>query len=115
MHPVFHMSLFKPWQKSGRLQPPPPRLFPGGQLVWTVDPIPDHRSGVRNNLKEFLIRWDGYGKANDSWEPEVNVHDLKLVQDDWEHVALREQHTQQRAEQNQQVYVLSPCAFDAQL
>lgn len=25
--------------------------------------------------------WEGYGKANDPWEPEVNTFDPKVVQD----------------------------------
>ena len=99
MHPVFHVSLLKPWKESGRLQPPPPRLLLG-QLLWTVDRILDHRTGEWEDLKEFLIRWEGYDKGNDSWEPEANIHDPKLVQDYWDYVAAREQHTQQQAEQS---------------
>ena len=101
MHPVLHISLLKPWQESGRSQPPPLRLLLDGQLVWTVDHILDHRNGVHENLKEFLIRWEGYDKTNDSWEPEAHIHDPKLVQDYWDCAALRAQHMQQQAEQNQ--------------
>ena len=83
MHPVFHMSLLKPWKESGRLQPRPPRLLLDGQLVWTVDRILDDRTGEREDWKKFLIRWEGYDKANDLWEPEANIHDSQLVQDYW--------------------------------
>ena len=99
MHPVFHVSLLKPWVEGDRQQPPPPRLLMDGQLVWTVDRILDHRSGKRKNLKEFLVRWEGYDKANDSWEPEANILDPTLVQDYWDYVASREQHTPQQAKQ----------------
>ena len=98
-YPVFHVSLLQPWISSGRLQPPPPRLLPDGHTVWTVDRIIDHRVGARKNLWEFLIRWEGYGEGNDSWEPEAYIHDPQLVQDYWDYVASREQHTKQLDEQ----------------
>ena len=101
MHPVFHVSLLKPWAVDGRLHPPHPRLLLDGQLVWTVDRILDHREGQRKNLTEFLIRWEGYDKANDSWEPEANIFDPKLVQDYWDYVASREQHTHEQAKQTE--------------
>ena len=88
----------KPWAVDGKLQPPPPRLLLDGQLVWTVNRILDHREGQRKNLTEFLIRWVGYDKANDSWEPEANI-DPKLVQDYWDYVASCEQHTHEQAKQ----------------
>ena len=101
MHPVFHKSLLKPWAADGRPQPPPPRLLLDKQLVWTVDRILNHLEGQRKNLTEFLIRWEGYDKANDSWEPEANIFDPKLVQDYWDYVASREQHTHEQAKQTE--------------
>ena len=71
--------------------------FSGGETVYTVEKILDHRTGKRKNLKEFLVRWDGYDPANDLWEPEANIHDPTLVQDYWDYVASREQHTAQQA------------------
>ncbi len=99
MHPVFHVSLLQPWRDDGRLQPPPPRFLHSGEVVYTVEKILDHRTGKRKNLKEFLVRWEGYDPANDSWEPEANIHDPTLVQDYWDYVASREQHTAQQAKQ----------------
>jgi len=99
MHPVFHVSLLQPWRDDGRLQPPPPRFLPSGDTVYTVEKILDHRTGKRKNLKEFLVRWEGYDPVNDSWEPEANIHDPTLVQDYWDYVASREQHTAQQARQ----------------
>ena len=49
MHHVLHLSLLQLWAEGGRVQPPPPRLLTGGQLVWTADRILDHRSGKRKN------------------------------------------------------------------
>ena len=97
--PVFHVSLLQPWRADGRLQPPPPRLLMDGQLVWTIDRILDHRSGKRKNLKEFLIRWEGFDQSQDSWEPEACIHDPQIVQGYWDYVASCDQHTEQQAKQ----------------
>ncbi len=81
MWPVFHVSLLQPWREDGRLQPPPPKVLLNGETVFTVEKILNHRTGRRKNMKEFLVRWEGYDPANDSWEPEANIHDPTLVQD----------------------------------
>ena len=102
MHPVFHVSLLKPVKKDQRLQPPPPRVLLNGDVVFTVDRILDHRmtrKGRRRNLREFLIRWEGFDSTHDSWEPEACIYDPKIVQDYWDYVASREQHTNEQAKQ----------------
>ena len=66
-----------------------------------MDRILDHlktRKG-RRSLTGFLIRWEGFDKTHDSWEPEALIHDPKVVQDYWDYVASCEQHTNQQAEQ----------------
>ena len=99
MHPVFHVSLLQPWRSGDRSPGPPPRFFVNGDAVFTVDRILDHRDGSGKILKEFLIRWEGYGPEHDSWEPEANLLDPQLVQDYWDYVASREQHTSTQAKQ----------------
>ena len=83
-HPVFYVSMLHPWTESKRLQAPPQGLLLNGQQVWTVNRILDHCAEKRRNLKEFKIRWEGFEEANDSWEPEANIHDPKIVQDYWD-------------------------------
>ena len=100
MHPVFHVSLLQPWREDGRVQPPPPLFIVNGEAVYTVDRLLDHRTGRRKNLKEFLVRWEGYGPEHDSWEPEANLLDPKLVQDYWDYVASRAQHGRMLAKPN---------------
>ena len=75
MHHVLHLSLLQLWAEGGRVQPPPPRLLTGRQLVWSIDRILDHRSGKHTNLKEMLTHWEGFDKSHDSWEPEALIHD----------------------------------------
>ena len=96
MHPVFHVSLLKPVKKDERLQLPPPRLLPNVHVVFTMDRILDHcksQKGLRRNLTEFLVRWEGSDKTRDSWEPEALIRNPKVVQDCWDYVAFCEQHT----------------------
>ena len=103
MHPVFHASLLQPWRENGNVQAVPPRFLVNGESVFTVDRIlddrPMQRPGRRKNLKEFLIRWEGYDPEHDSWEPEANILDPQLVQDYWDYVASREQHSSQHTKQ----------------
>ena len=99
MHPVFHVSLLKLVRQDQRLQPPPPRVLLNGDVVYTIDRILDHRKtrkGKRKNLKEFLIRWEGFDSTHDSWEPEALMHDPGMVQDYWDYLAASEQHTAQQ-------------------
>ena len=90
MHPVFHVSLLQAYREDGRVQPPPPPFYVGGQLAYTVDRILDHMSvhrGRRKNMKEFLVRWEGYGPEHDTWEPEACLLDKGLIQTYWDYVA----------------------------
>ena len=74
VHPVFHVSLLKPYRTDGRLQPPPPQLV-DGEVYFPVERIVDHRSTKhgRRTVHEYLIRWLGYGPEHNSWEPHANV------------------------------------------
>ena len=45
MHPVLHLSLLQPRSGDCRVQPPLPCLLMEGDLVRTVDRIPDHHAG----------------------------------------------------------------------
>ena len=90
MHPVSHVSLLQRYCGDGRVQPPPPPFYVGGQLAYTVSRILDHRPvqrGRRKNMKEFLVRWEGYGPEHDTWEPEVCLLDESLIQSYWDYVA----------------------------
>ncbi len=90
IHPVFHVSLLQPYREDGRVQPPPLPFYVGKQLAYTADRILDHkavRRGRRKNMKEFLVRWEGYGPEHDTWEPEACLLDKSLVQTYWDYVA----------------------------
>ena len=70
MHPVFHVSLLQPYRKGGRVQPPKP-FFVRGELAYNME-IVDHKQERRGGrlMTSFLVRWEGYDAAHDSWEPD---------------------------------------------
>jgi hypothetical protein len=83
IHPVFHVSLLKPYLSKGVYQPPPPQfLDDGGNAYWTVQAIIDHRDRkVGNHLvRDFLVKWDGFGPEHNTWEPEKNLREDSLVE-----------------------------------
>lgn len=47
--------------------------------LFDVDYIVDHK--IKYKKRYFLIRWEGFGKETDSWEPEKNVKHLQIYRD----------------------------------
>ena len=92
VHPVFHVSLIKPYH-----QPPDPVLVQplafdhDGAPLWEVESILDERShtpstqrkgkGKPKTRKEYLVKWKNFGPEHDSWEPESSVKHLQAYQD----------------------------------
>jgi hypothetical protein len=74
IHPVFHVSLLKPYKFDGRIQPPPHQIELEGHLEYEVDCILDHRfSDMKRQKLSYSIPWKVYGPEHNSWEPEANV------------------------------------------
>jgi hypothetical protein len=75
LHPVFHVSLLKPYRHDdtpGRVQPPPEPVEVDDQVEFFVDFIVSHK-GVKAGKRKFKIRWQGYGLEWDEWLPETEV------------------------------------------
>eukprot|EP00878_Enallax_costatus_P019840 GHUV01020945.1.p1 GENE.GHUV01020945.1~~GHUV01020945.1.p1 ORF type:complete len:366 (+),score=43.64 GHUV01020945.1:125-1222(+) len=82
IHPVFHVSLLKPYVRSGRVQPPPLPEVIDGELEFEVDSILAHRDvQVRRKKnrdrtpvleRQYLVKWVGYDESNNTWEPAKN-------------------------------------------
>jgi Chromo (CHRromatin Organisation MOdifier) domain len=85
VHPVFRVSLLKPFHRGsdeGREQPPPPPVVVDGEEEYQVERLLDVRK-VRRGLgyhQEFLVKWSGYGHEHNSWEP--LAHSNENYQDD---------------------------------
>jgi hypothetical protein len=87
IHPVFHVSLLKPYQQSGRVQPPPVPELIEGELEFEVESVLAHRDiqvrRKRNRARtpvlqrQYLIKWKGYDESNNTWEPERNCGNCK--------------------------------------
>jgi hypothetical protein len=77
MHNVFHVSLIKPYRSDGSVQPPLPVYWDDEGVSFKVDRILDHRDRKqgRRTIREYLVRWEGYGPEHNSWEPDSNFHD----------------------------------------
>ena len=77
VHPVFHVSLLKPYCSSETTAAPPPPLQvdSDGMPVYEVEQILAHREAYHNRRRiyEYLIKWKGYTPEHNSWEPEHNI------------------------------------------
>jgi hypothetical protein len=82
MHNVFHASLLKHAKGDAVAHYPPPALFVDGDAYWEVETIVGHRErkAGRRMVREFLVRWAGYGPEHDTWEPERSLKESEPVE-----------------------------------
>ena len=87
IHPIFHASLLLPYKETEQHGPnfirPPPDVI-GGEEQYEVEAIRDHRYQGRKQQLQFLLKWKGYPEADNTWEPQKNVHVSELLQEYWE-------------------------------
>ena len=81
VHPVFHVSLLKPYLSDGRVQPVRPILV-DGEPYFMIECILDHRihKRGRTTYMEYLVKWQDYGPEHNSWEPESSLSGSELGQ-----------------------------------
>ena len=74
-HPVFSVNLLCPYEKDlipeRHAQPPPPPIIRDGVPEYEVERILDSR--IHRGRLEYLVRWKGYGAADDLWLPARDV------------------------------------------
>jgi hypothetical protein len=79
IHPVFHVSLLRPYHHDvERVQPPPDPIELEDGPEYFVQGIRNHRGPLRR--REFLVQWTGYGPEHDSWEPEREIGKTKAYE-----------------------------------
>ncbi len=74
IHNVFHVNLLSEDPKDyfpQRKQPPPPPIEVEGDKEYIVAEILDNRR--RYGKMQYLVRWEGYGPEEDTWEPIPNL------------------------------------------
>jgi hypothetical protein len=83
IHPVFHVSLLKPYVDGSARFPsrvqlpsrPDSVALPDGQQAWEVEQILDRRK--RGRRVEYLVAWKGYPLYEATWEPAANVRSAR--------------------------------------
>jgi hypothetical protein len=76
IHPVFHVSLLKPYEETPqdfeRPTPQPPIFFPEiNSEEYEVETILDKR--IVHKRPQYLVKWLGYPLHDATWEPLINL------------------------------------------
>ena len=90
MHPVFHISLLKPWRTSTWSSPvnlQPEDVEPATEPVYEVEKLLRWRwvTEGRKRYREFLVTWTGYPLEEAMWIPEKNFTYPKLIKQMMKH------------------------------
>jgi hypothetical protein len=82
VHPVFHVSLLKPYIAGDReQQPPPPVIMADGDLEYEVQAVIGHRYVSKGKKLQYQVRFTGYGAEHDEWLPVTHLNCDDLVQE----------------------------------
>ena len=92
---MFHVSLLARFSAGRDYTPPPLPVLVDGALEYEVERVLDHcsRGSGRRAVRDYLIKWQGYGPEHNSWEPQSNLP-RELVDEYW---TMRAQLVQHRA------------------
>jgi len=77
IHPVFHVSLIKPYRTTNEFEreiPPPPVIINENEDEYDeyeVESILDMKT--KHKKKFYLVKWKGYPLHDATWEPENNL------------------------------------------
>jgi hypothetical protein len=82
IHPVFHASLLSSYRETPSHSPnfsrPPPDLI-DNEEEYEVEQIKAHRNFSRSKRPQYLIKWKGYPKSDNTWEDAADVHAPELI------------------------------------
>jgi hypothetical protein len=84
IHNVFHAAYLSPYKETEEHRPnfpePPPDLIEG-EKEYEVERIVDMRHFRCNKKLQYKVRWKGYSKVHNSWEPVDNIHTPELLEE----------------------------------
>ncbi len=82
IHDIFHTSLLTPYHETTTHGPnftcPPPDLINGGE-EFEVEQIVAHRHFGQLKWLQYLIKWKGYPKSDNTWEPTDQVYTPQMI------------------------------------
>jgi hypothetical protein len=82
IHPVFHTSLIMAYTETPSHGPnftqPPPDLI-DGEAEYEVEQICSHQTWGQCKTLQYLIKWKGYPKSDNTWEDANQVHAPNLI------------------------------------
>ena len=82
IHNMFHASLLSPYQETAAHGPnfsqPPPDLI-NGEEEYKVECIVNHQRHGQSRQLQYLIKWKGYPKSDNTWELADQVHTPELI------------------------------------
>jgi hypothetical protein len=77
IHPVFHNSLLKPYHETQQHSPnherPTPEIVNGEEGHYEIESILMARPTRNRKSTQYLVRWKGYPKSENSWLPEKEL------------------------------------------
>src|SRR6266850_1202314 len=83
-HTPHHASLLTPYVEMDSHSPnfsqPPPDLV-RGKNEYEVETIRKHRRFGQNKKLQYLLKWRGYLKSDNMWEPVEQLHALQLLKE----------------------------------
>ena len=89
---MFHTSLLSPYRKTPSHGPkfsqPPPDLI-DGEEEYKVKQIKAHQNFGRSKHLQYLMKWKGYPKSNNTWESATDVHTPEIIKEYHKHHPLQ--------------------------
>ncbi|KAL6759320.1 hypothetical protein V8C86DRAFT_3091801 [Haematococcus lacustris] len=79
LHPVFHVSLIKPYTGTDVGFMPPPVTWMDETPVYYVERLLDHKGVKDNKASYYLVQWEGYDSTHNTWEPRSNLTDCDKI------------------------------------